>query len=104
MRRIGISDEAILCHHLCISLPQFMESEFVLLANNMLGRILSYKSALVKCRPIIDENGTAAGEEIAKMSVEDINETVEDDKKGSSGDTQTTYASKFLKAISISCK
>ena len=48
---------------------------------------------MIKCRPIIDEHGTAAaGEEIAKMTVEDIKEAIENDKKGSSSNTQPTYA------------
>ena len=49
-----------------------MEGELVLIANNMLGRMLSFKSALMKCRSNIDEHGSAAGEGIAKMTVEDI--------------------------------
>ena len=111
-RRTKISDEVLLRHYLRLSLPQFMRSEFVLLANHMLNRILSYKSALLKCRPIIDDNGTAMGVEIAKMSVEDVKEAVKDEQETDrkmddahvSRSKGKSVAKKFLQAVRASCR
>ena len=104
-RRTDISEEAILHHYLKLSLSQFMRGDFILLVNNMLNRISSYKSAVIKCRPIIDENGTAAGEEIAKLSIKDIEAAAKaENDGGETGLNQNSYASKFLKAITTSCR
>jgi hypothetical protein len=73
-RQNPISDEELIRHYLRLSLPQFMESEFVLVANYLLGQILSFKSAVMKCRPLVDEHGTAVGDEIGRMTVEEIEE------------------------------
>lgn len=102
-RRTNISDEAILRHYLRLSLSQFMRAEFVLLAYSMLNRILSYKSALIKCRPIIDDNGTAAGEAIAKMTIQDIETAMKQEEEGTSRELNS-YATTFLKAVSTSCR
>ena len=113
-RPVDISDEEILRHYLRLSLRQFMKSDFVLLANHMLNRLLSYKTAVVKCRPIIDNIGTTMGEEIAKMTVEDIKKAVEEEEKWEKHKTgnelqdqtpkQQTTASKFLRAVQTSCR
>ena len=65
-RKTPISEEELLCHYLRLSLPQFKKSDFVFLACQALRRIMSYRSALVKCRPIIDTNGCRMGEQISK--------------------------------------
>ena len=118
-RRVPISDEEVLRHYLRLSLPQFMRSEFVLLANHMLNRILSYKSAIVKCRPIVNNGGTSFGDTIATMTIEDIKEAVNEEAEKdrlrnaqcqiggnvNSGMAQSyTTAQKFLKAVRTSCR
>ena len=118
-RRTPISDEEVLRHYLRLSLPQFMRSEFVLLANHMLNRVLSYKSAVVKCRPIIDNQGTSVGDAIANMTIDDIKEAVDEEakrdrqqsnrrvngKQNCNGTRQSaTAAQKFLKAVRTSCR
>ena len=118
-RRMPISDEEVLRHYLRLSLPQFMRSEFVLLANHMLNRVLSYKSAVVKCRPIMDNQGTSFGDAIANMTIDDIREAVDEEVKtdrlqrncrASSKQNfnctrrSATSAQKFLKAVRTSCR
>jgi hypothetical protein len=102
-RRNQISDEEKIRHYLRLSLPQFMESEFVLVANFLLGRILSYGTAIMKCRPIIDEHGTAVGDIIGAMSIEEIKNAIEEENS-SGTQPQNSTASKFLKAVSASCR
>jgi hypothetical protein len=104
-RRSQISSEEKIRHYLRLSLPQFMESEFVLVANFLLGRILSYRTAIMKCRPIIDEHGTSVADIIGAMSIEDIKNAMEEEEESSSGTrVQDSTASKLLKAVSASCK
>ena len=79
-RQTPISEEELLRHYLRLSLPQFKKSDFVFLACQALRRIMSYRSALVKCRPIIDTNGCRMGEQISKMTVEDVKEAVKEDE------------------------
>lgn len=100
-RRNKISDEEIIRHYLKLSLPQFMESEFVLVANFLLGRILSFKSAVMKCRPLVNEHGEAVGDEIGKMTIEEIEEAINEEHANKKS---TSTASKFLKAVSASCR
>ena len=105
-RQNPISDEELIRHYLRLSLPQFMESEFVLVANYLLGQILSFKSAVMKCRPLVDEHGTAVGDEIGRMTVEEIEELLgggdEEDHGGDDG--ANTTAKRFLRAVSASCR
>ena len=111
-RRTKISDEVLLRHYLRLSLSQFMRSEFVLLANHMLNRVLSYKSALLKCRPMINDNGTTMGVEISKMTVEDVKEAIkeEHDTVAKMDDTHVSQskgkniAKKFLQAVRALCR
>ena len=112
-RPTPISDVELLRHYLRLSLPQFMKSDFLYLACAALRRIMSYNSALLKCRPIMDSSGTSMGDEIAKMTVEDVKEAVkEDETRRKHGKTARTYgtgsrysvAAKFLKAVSTSCR
>ena len=104
-RRTDISDEAILRHYLRLSLSQFMRAEFVLLSYSILNRILSYKSALIKCRPIVDDNGTAAAEAIAKMTVSQIEAAMKQDEDGTPVlEQNNSHATTFLKAVSTSCR
>jgi hypothetical protein len=104
-RRSQISSEEKIRHYLRLSLPQFMESEFVLVANFLLGRILSYRTAIMKCRPIIDEHGTSVADIIGAMSIEDIKNAMEEEEESSGGTrVQDSTASKLLKAVSASCK
>ena len=63
-RKTPISEEELLCHYLRLSLPQFKKSDFIFLANHALLRILSYKSAIVKCRPIVGSTGISLGNEL----------------------------------------
>ncbi len=100
-RRNKISDEEIIRHYLKLSLPQFMESEFVLVANFLLGRILSFKSAVMKCRPLVNEHGEAVGDEIGKMTIEEIEEAINEENANKKS---TSTAGKFLKAVSASCR
>ena len=101
-RRNPISDEELIRHYLRLSLPQFMESEFVLVANYLLGQILSFKSAVMKCRPLVDEHGTAVGDEIGRLTVEEIEELLSSEDE--EDDSTNTAAKKFLKAVSASCR
>ena len=112
-RPTPISDEDLLRHYLKLSLPQFKKSDFVFLACQALRRILSYRSALLKCRPIIHSNGTRMGEQISKMTVEDVKEAVkqEEARKGNSNvmsdrndSRKDSVATKFLKAVKTSCR
>jgi hypothetical protein len=83
-----------------------MESEFVLVANYLLGQILSFKSAVMKCRPLVNEHGTAVGDEIGSMTVEEVEALLREDEEdhcSNENDTSTT-AKKFLKAVSTSCR
>ena len=100
-RRNKISDEEIIRHYLKLSLPQFMESEFVLVANFLLGRILSFKSAVMKCRPLVNEHGEAVGDEIGKMTIEEIEEAINEEQANKKSNST---ASKFLRAVSASCR
>ena len=79
-RPTPISEEELLRYYLRLSLPQFKKSDFVFLACQVLRRIMSYRSALVKCRPIIDTNGCRMGEQISKMTVEDVKEAVKENE------------------------
>ena len=112
-RPTPISDEELLRHYLKLSLPQFKKSDFVFLACQALRRITSYRSALLKCRPIIDANGTRMGEQISKMTVDDVKEAVkrEEIKKSNSwamlvgnSNGRDSVATKFLKAVNTSCR
>ena len=105
-RQNPISDEELIRHYLRLSLPQFMESEFVLVANYLLGQILSFKSAVMKCRPLVDEHGTAVGDEIGRLTVEEIEELLsgEDEEDHGSDDGANTTAKRFLRAVSASCR
>ena len=103
-RRSTISKEEVIRHYLRLSLPQFMESEFVLLANYLLGRILSYESAKITCRPRLDENGTAVGDEIGKMSIEEIQAATEEEQRNGSMSGLKGRAKMFLKAVRASCR
>ena len=102
-RSSPISKQEVIRHYLRLSLPQFMESEFVLVANFLLGRILSYESAKLKCRPKLDDKGTAVGDEIGKMSIEEI-QAAADDIQHSGGKGVNGRAKMFLKAVSASCR
>ena len=64
-----------------------MKNDVVLLANHMLNRLLSYKSAIVKCRPIINDKLTIFDNGIAHMTTEDIKESFEEESKRSSKKT-----------------
>ena len=79
-RATPISAEELLRHYLRLSLPQFKKSDFVFLANHTLQRIISYKSAIVKCRPIMGSTGVSLGERIANMSVDDVRAAVKEDE------------------------
>eukprot|EP00986_Skeletonema_menzelii_P016993 scaffold16882_cov138-Skeletonema_menzelii.AAC.1 len=103
-RRSTISKEEVIRHYLRLSLPQFMESEFVLLANYLLGRILSYESAKITCRPRLDENVTAVGDEIGKMSIEEIQAATEEEQRNGSMSGLRGRAKMFLKAVRASCR
>ena len=107
-RRNKISDEDKIRHYLRLSLPQFMESEFILVANFLLGRLLSYNTAVAKCRPIIDEDGTAIGDVIGNMTIDDIKDAIESEPgQGAQGDGRGNgngTADKLLKAVSASCR
>ena len=96
-----------------------MGSEFVLLVNHMLNCILSFKPAVVKCRPIVDNQGTSFGDAIANMTIDDIKEAVDEEaktdrlksncrangKENFNGARQSaTSAQKFLKAVRTSCR
>ena len=81
-----------------------MESEFILVANYLLGRILSYESAKIKCRPKLDEDGTAVGDEIGKMTIEEIQAAAEDEHHKNNGNGVKGRAKMFLKAVSASCR
>ena len=108
-RPTPISEVELLCHYLRLSLPQFMENDFIYLACAALRHIMSYKSALLKHRPIIDNSGTFMGDKIANMTVKDVKEAVKEDetrrKYGKTAHTHSTgsrysVAAKFLKAVS----
>ena len=105
-RSHAISKEEIIRHYLRLSLPQFMESEFILVANYLLGRILSFESAKIKCRPRLDEDGNAVGDEIGKMTVEEIQAATEDEQRNGSTDSNGVKgrANMFLKAVRASCR
>ena len=105
-RRNKISDEERIRHYLRLSLPQFMESEFVLVANFLLGRILSYKTAMIRCRPIIDQNGTAVADQIGNMSIDEMRELMneEGNNESTTARPQSSVAGKFVQAVSASCK
>ena len=103
-RSSAISKEEVIRHYLRLSLPQFMESEFILVANYLLGRILSYESAKIKCRPKLDEDGTAVGDEIGKMTIEEIQAAAEDEHHKNNGNGVKGRAKMFLKAVSASCR
>ena len=67
-----------------MSLPEFVtstiqKSDFIFLANHTLQRIISYKSAIVKCRLIMGSTGVSLGERIANMSVDDVRAAVKED-------------------------
>ena len=112
-RPTPISEEELLRHYLRLSLPQFKKSDFVFLACQALRRIMSYRSALVKFRPIIDTNGCRMGEQISKMTVEDVKEAVKEEETPKNNTTNMStvscnqndnIATKFLKAVSTSCR
>ena len=74
---------------------------------------MSYRSALVKCRPIIDTNGCRMGEQISKMTVEDVKEAVKEDeaRRKNAVNMSTGFhsqsdniATNALKAVSTSCR
>ena len=112
-RRTAVSEEQILRHYCRLSLRQFMKSDFVLIAKCMLDRHLSYQSALLKCRPMLDSEGTAAGEVIANMTVEDVQNAIEQEetrekilRQGNPAPpiVGTSSAQKFLRAVRTSCR
>ena len=114
-RQTEISEEAILQHYCRLSLKQFMKPDFVLIAKSMLDRHLSYKSALIKCRPFINSKGTSTGEIIANMSVDDVKEAVPEEeqrenylRKGGPGPfperNEANNAHHFLRAVRTSCR
>ena len=111
-RPTSISDD-LLRHHLKLSLPKFKKSDFDFLACQALRRILSYRYALFKCRPIIDANGIRMGDHISKMTVEDVKEAVkqEEARKDNSNvmldhndSRRDSVATKFLKTVNTSCR
>ena len=112
-RPTPIPEEELLCHYLRLSLPQFKKSDFIFLACQALRHIISYRSDLVECRPIIDNKGCRMGEKISNMTIEDIKEAVKEDeaKKKKTHHISTVYhtqndkiAAKCLKAVSTSCR
>ena len=112
-RPTPISEEELLRLYLRLSLPQFKKSDFVFLACQALCRIMSYRSDLVKCRPIIDTNGSRMGEQISKMTIEDVKEAIKEDKtrnnatdytSSSTHNGRESIGAKFLKAVSTSCR
>ena len=85
----------------------------MLMAKCMLDRHLSYQSALIKCRPMLDSKGTAAGEVIAKMTVEDVQNAVAQEEAREASLRQgnsmppvacSSGAHKFLSAVRTSCR
>ena len=111
-----VSAEELLRHYLRLSLPQFKKSDFVFLANHTLQRIISYKSAIVKCRPIMGSTGVSLGERIANMSVDDVRAAVkeEEERHNNYGTTRATpsdsvntsqsVGAQFLRQVRSSCK
>ena len=95
-RRTNVGIESCLAHYGRLANPEFMRGDFQLIAKSMLDRHLSFTSAKVKCRAVID--GTPLAEKVSQLTIKDLEEVADQ------GEDYTGPASSFLKQVSSSCK
>ena len=117
-RRTNISPELVIQHYLRLANPAFMRPEFVLIAYQMISRIVSYRSGITKLRPLV-KDGKSLAEEISKLSERDIRKALKEVEKESeearlqgpsppptaeNGGSTASTARKFLKAVDTTCR
>ena len=73
-RRNQISQKVCLQHYLKLSLPQFIQGNFILVVNHIYNSILSFKSGIIKAES--NFHGSTLAEEVSTFTVADIEQAV----------------------------
>ena len=94
-RQNKVSPEECYRHYCCLSLKQFMRCDFLLLLNHMNCRILSYRSASIKCRSQI--SGVSLAERVSLLGVTELQQAA---RMRECGEHVPGRAGEFLKAVS----
>jgi hypothetical protein len=97
-RRVNVSLDACIKRYFRTAMPQFMQSEVVLVLEHMFARHISYKTGIVKLRSNI--GGQKVGNILGNCTVEDFKKILENEEDNSLSEP----VKQLMKSISTTCQ